>query len=558
LAENPTEEIKRLRAELQGERNKLRALRGSFSYQLGNLLVNAARRPGRNTLALPVRLLRLMRLAVAMEQARRAIDRMDWARAVRSLRSGLSASSGETQAKIYVMLGHALRQQGLLDEAEDVLQAGIAKYPTYLDLLAEYSQVSMTRGDWQTAYRRLPYRSSSEARQQLADRLPVLGYGSINEGVPQWRFRWSEAPSDRRVLMVAPTDFAGAMYHLADAVNRYSPYAVRLVTFALHEFNYPVDLVVPECSEDRLEAVLKLASEAAIFHLADEHSWFLAQESFLNLKLLNDLFFSNKFPNALKVFTHYGSYARKFRQDGEYIARVRQFDGRIAFTPDLDYDWFNGMYIPHAIDTDTISKSWCDSNILAHSPTKSVAKGTPLFQQAVSVIQQRHHDVWRNWSVDIIHGVSHDECMRRKRRASLFFDQAGSHSGTDLGVDDVVGWYGVSAVEAMALGIPTIAHLSDVALERAGRGGCPVGEIPVINTPRTCDGMVEAILSFATRNPQERGALSERTRQFAVEFHGYEAVAGRMASAYDGLLSGNGLEEKAARRKTKREELSEK
>lgn len=458
--------------------HELRYLIKEFLFRLGELATQAVRSPGRNTILLPNRLLRLALLGIAY-----------------------------------------LRQRGRFN------------------LLRGRAALALAHKDWAEAYRLMTEcHMPCEERINLASMLPLLEYGSLNEGVPGWDSRWREASPDLRVLMVAPKDFAGSMYKLAEAVNRYTSYAVRLVTFEFHQFDYPVDLVVPECDDTRLQAVLELASEAAIFHLKDEHSWFLAWEQCPNLPLLNGLFFSDEFPHASKVFTHYGGYARKFKQDAEYIARVQQFDARIALTPDLNYDWFNGDYIPHAIDTDRILGNWSDSNILAHSPSDVQKKATHMFDEAVAILEKYHQDIWRNWLVDIITGVSYDECMTRKRRASLFFDQAGRHGPWSLGIDDVIGWYGNSAIEAMAFGIPTIAHLSEVALERAQKAGFPVGDCPIINVPRTRDGLVEAILSFAVQSPQERAALSERTRQFAVEFHSYEAVGKRMAQVYDELL----------------------
>jgi glycosyltransferase involved in cell wall biosynthesis len=126
--------------------------------------------------------------------------------------------------------------------------------------------------------------------------------------------------------------------------------------------------------------------------------------------------------------------------------------------------------------------------------------------------------------------------MARKRRASLFFDQAGRHRREDLGIDDVIGWYGSAAVEAMALGIPTIAHLSETALGRAEAAGMLVRECPVINIERSAQGLARAILDFARATPAERQALSARTRAFAEAFHGYEAVARRLARVYESLI----------------------
>ena len=450
-----------------------------FLSRLGKMLAQSARSPGRNTMLLPQGLLRL----------------------------GLSGINYWRQRRRFARL----RRRAALALAHE---------------------------DWTEAYTlMMQCQMTFEARLELASMLPCLEYGSINEGVPGWDERWLDAPPQRRVLMVAPKDFAGSTYKLAEAVNRHTSYAVRLVTFEFHQFKYPVDLVVPECDDARLQAVLKLAGKAAILHLKDEHSWFLGWEQFPNLRLLNALFFADEFAHTCKVFTHYGGYARKLKQDARYMARVTQFDGRIAMTPDLNYDWFNGDYVPHAIDTDRITPSWRDSSILAHSPSTPATKATDMFEEAVALLKKYHQDVWRNWSVDIITGVSYEDCMTRKRKASLFFDQAGWHARGRLGIEDVIGWYGNSAVEAMAFGIPTMAHLSDVALVRAEKAGCSVADIPVINVPRTRDGLAEAILSFATQSPGEREALSERTRQFAVEFHGYNAVGKRMADVYDRLLS---------------------
>jgi len=469
--------------QLAGERgklkNELRYLIKEFLSQLGNMLTQAVCKPGRNTILLPYRLICLMLSGINYIWKKRRV-------------------SSEQLQQIRKAMSHK---------------------------------------DWLGAYKLMQkLRMPPEARMNLASMLPLLEYGSINEGIPQWEMRWREVSPDRRVLMVAPKDFAGSMYKLAEAVNRYTTYAVRLVIFELHPFDYPVDLVVPECDEARSEAVFKLASEAAIFHIKDEYTWFRGSERYLNLRLLNDLFFSNLFQNIPKVFTHYGGYARKFKQDTEYITKVQRFDARIFMTPDLNFDWFNGVYIPHAIDTDTVPETWSDSNILAHSPSTIRKKATSMLVDAVSVLEKNHQDVWRNWSLDIIHGLPHDECMRRKSKASLFFDQAGAHMVTSLGIDDVIGWYGNSAIEAMAFGIPTIAHLSEVACERAEKGGYPLGDSPIINTPRTIEGLVASILLFVRKSPEERRAYAKRTRQFAVDFHGYKAVGQRMAQVYGELL----------------------
>ena len=52
-------EITRLRTELAKEKGTVRVVLSSFSFQLGNMLIQAIRKPGRNTILLPYRVLRL-------------------------------------------------------------------------------------------------------------------------------------------------------------------------------------------------------------------------------------------------------------------------------------------------------------------------------------------------------------------------------------------------------------------------------------------------------------------------------------------------------------------
>jgi len=406
------------------------------------------------------------------------------------------------------------------------------------DILRKHLTKVLNDNDWYDAYKIIrKYNMSVIDRIDLASMLPIFEYGSINKGKEEWGIRWKNAPHNHRVLMVAPKDFAGSMYKLAESLNRYTDYAVRLITFDFHQFGYLLDLIVPECNGTRMEAVFKLASDSAIFHLKDEHSWFLQWERSLNLEVIDKLFFSNLFKNIPKVFTHYGGYARKFKHNKKYIAKVKKFDGRITMTPDLNFAWYDGKYIPHTIDTDKIQNCWNNSNMLVHSPSNPLTKATSLLNKAMNLLENNYGNIWREWKSDIIHGVSYEECMCRKQRGSLFFDQAGGHANGPLGINDVIGWYGNSAIEAMAYGIPTIAHLSDLACKRAEKAGCPIRDIPIINTSQTHTGLAEAILSFIMKSPKERRELSEKTRQFILDFHSYRNVSKLMAKVYDSLLA---------------------
>ena len=56
--------------------------------------------------------------------------------------------------------------------------------------------------------------------------------------------------------------------------------------------------------------------------------------------------------------------------------------------------------------------------------------------------------------LEIVEGLHHDEARRRYERADIVVDQLNA------------GWYGLFAIEAMALGKPVVTFLHDEAVER--------------------------------------------------------------------------------------------
>jgi glycosyltransferase involved in cell wall biosynthesis len=177
------------------------------------------------------------------------------------------------------------------------------------------------------------------------------------------------------------------------------------------------------------------------------------------------------------------------------------------------------------IDTRRFAYSWTEGRRLAHSPSTHTRKGTATLLAALDGL-----DI----EFDLIQRVSHAECLERKQRCNLFFDQAGREDARQLGVDDVIGWYANAALEAAVHGIPTIAHLSEDAFAGAERGGQSIRErCAIINTPLDEDGIRRTIETFFGLEPDERRALSLRTRRWVEEFHSYEAVGPQLAALYD-------------------------
>ncbi|HAG85629.1 MAG TPA: hypothetical protein DCL61_31955 [Cyanobacteria bacterium UBA12227] len=343
-------------------------------------------------------------------------------------------------------------------------------------------------------------------------------YGSFTPGIQSWQEKWSNSPG-KRVLLYALKDYSGSFMKWAIAINEFTPYAARLIAFGNHQYGYDVDLIFP--MPNLLDSdFLKLAEEADLIHIKDEIGFFEGSN-----QLPPDLF--TQFNKPL-IFTHYGGKARKFQDNTSYQNYVASFAARIALTPDLCYPWFDGYFIPQGMDTEKFQYSWKDGRLLAHSPSTSARKGTDNLLKAIQDL-----DI----EFDLIHGVSHPECLARKKLCNLFFDQAGREVPEKLGIDDVIGWYGNSALEAAVHGIPTIAHLSDEAFKGAKRGGKDIKhKCAIINTPLDAEGIRETISKYFELSSFERKELSQKTRAWVKDFHSFSVVAKELQAVYDQVL----------------------
>lgn len=349
-------------------------------------------------------------------------------------------------------------------------------------------------------------------------------YGAVRIGRADWQARWDASPG-WRVLLYAYRDFAGSFYRWAEAINRHTPFCARLVTFGAHEYGYADDIVLPRLrAGQRPEGLMRLIAEADLVHVKDEGGFVLGTN-----RLPADIFSASGKP---RVFTAYGGYMRALSPRQDFRAHVLAHDAFVAMTPDLIYDWTSSPhFIPHAIDSEYFVSEWQDRPIVAHSPSTKARKGTADFVSAMQELATL------GLSMDLIHGVDHATCIARKRNAGLFFDQAGRETGSGLGIDTVIGWYGNSALEAAVFGIPTIAHLGDFAFDGAMRAGRPLKDIcPILNTARGARGVRDSIAAYFERSSAERAALSMATRSFVEDFHSYAACAAQLHQLYAKLI----------------------
>jgi glycosyltransferase involved in cell wall biosynthesis len=147
--------------------------------------------------------------------------------------------------------------------------------------------------------------------------------------------------------------------------------------------------------------------------------------------------------------------------------------------------------------------------VVLHAPSSRRRKGTEQVLAASEGL-----DV----EVDIVEGLHHDDARRRYERADIVVDQLNA------------GWYGIFALEAMALGKPVLSYLRPEAVQETERA-LDV-EVPIV--PVTKDTLRERIAELAAA-PEERRRIGAASRSYVERVHDADKGADRLLELYRSL-----------------------
>lgn len=195
-----------------------------------------------------------------------------------------------------------------------------------------------------------------------------------------------------------------------------------------------------------------------------------------------------------------------------------------AITPDLCYPGYGIEWMPHACNDMYEEKKAFDKNrpagrkiVIGHSPSNREKKGTDsVFLPMAEIFEESY-----NAEVLMIENIHHHMALRKKMNCDVFFDQA------------VLPSYGMSAVEAMSMGIPVVTRGNmDVIgryisrdIDKIGINDFPVlffGSPPVLMSPYLA-------VRWGIKNIE---FLRKSTRQYFLNTHSYSAVAPKLYDLY--------------------------
>ncbi len=168
--------------------------------------------------------------------------------------------------------------------------------------------------------------------------------------------------------------------------------------------------------------------------------------------------------------------------------------------------------IPPGIDVQSIEPappSLRERPLVLHAPSSRVRKGT---EHVVAACAELGVDL------DIVEGLDHRQAFERYRSADVIVDQLNA------------GWYGVFAIEAMALGKPVVTFLHDEAVQRTQDAfGL---DVPIVSA--TKQTLVDALRPLV-ESGEERRRVGAASRAYAEEVHDLERMTDRLLALYAAL-----------------------
>jgi glycosyltransferase involved in cell wall biosynthesis len=145
--------------------------------------------------------------------------------------------------------------------------------------------------------------------------------------------------------------------------------------------------------------------------------------------------------------------------------------------------------------------------LIIHAPSSRRRKGT---EHVVAAVESLDADF------RVVEGLTHDEAFELYREADIVVDQLNA------------GWYGVFAIECLALGKPVVTFLLEEAVRRTEEAYGV--EVPVVSaTAETLRERLRPLVADAAL----RHRVGAASRAYAERLHDIDAIAGELIELYE-------------------------
>lgn len=179
--------------------------------------------------------------------------------------------------------------------------------------------------------------------------------------------------------------------------------------------------------------------------------------------------------------------------------------------PELQCYVPNARIVPRAIDFTNLtyeeSKSIRSIPLIVHAPSRSGVKGSQYVLNAIEQLKQEG----LAFDFKLVQNMPHEEAMAVYRDASIIVDQLR------------IGWYGVLAVEGMAIGKAVVSYIRNDL-----RHYLPYPPPLAYANPEN----IINVLRYLLLNPDAVASYGEAGQKFAREYHNADTIAKNLIDIY--------------------------
>jgi hypothetical protein len=302
----------------------------------------------------------------------------------------------------------------------------------------------------------------------------------------------------RSLIVSAEDDTGGVGVALAQALNRHTGWSARAVHRTQNYISYPVDIMWP-LGLPPTDEILQLFADADVVHVMERWDAVTPFTGWQEKPL---------------VLHHHGTIFREWNT--AYLNHsAAQFGAAVvASTIDLtllgpDIEWLPNPCDLARMRSFRAAAEEHDGLLAVHSPTNAPIKGTSYFTAAAA---------GAGWALDLVQWSDWESCLRRKARA-------------DLALDQLTFGYGLSGIEAMAMGIPVVGGCSDqrvTDLMLRSWGNLPF----MLSTPWQLPWVMEFF-----KDPANRAASAAVGTWFVEQYHEESRVAAQAVRVYERAMA---------------------
>ena len=296
-------------------------------------------------------------------------------------------------------------------------------------------------------------------------------------------------------------DIAGVPQELSKAQRRLG-WKSDVMSFQPHPFDYGVDiyrptkLPFPRRYAERMCSLSQVVGDYDVLHF----HWSSLVPFGFDLPLWKGL--------GKRIIMHH--HGDDIRNKGEGWLCSRFADQILVSTPDLLAWSSRAVWLPNPIDLNEYrfigAKEHAGTIRIVHAPSLRSTKGTDHVLKALDDLQKEGYDV----KLILVENMSHQEALEQYKKADIVVDQL------------LVGWYGVFAIECMALGKPVLAYIR--------KDLCSfLDDMPLINTSPSS---LKEDLKMLIEDASIREDTGSRARKFVENTHSSDKIAKCVINLY--------------------------